>query len=264
MCACVRACACACVRVCLTQLSDPLPIAAWSHISCTLSAGSQAQNHTTAPVMRVYINGLLQGSADGVIGAKRASSDADINLKVGGDATGSFVGKLDELKLWSRPLSAAAIQKWMAMQVPSSSQMHASLVLYFHFDQEAVIETGITTAEETETEISTQIRGIGPARVRGTPSGGVFWDKECSLPCATIGTGTLAVQSSPLLCSFRVCVRGGLGGVRLSVFSSFVDARACRSGIVSHRARMPRATAYRAGLVVIMARTTRWQHDDSR
>ena len=75
-----------------------VPVGEWTHLATTFDGS----------VVRLYVNGVLVGSAPAV-GALAASAGA---LRIGGNAVWAewFAGVIDEVRVYERPLSAAEIQ----------------------------------------------------------------------------------------------------------------------------------------------------------
>ena len=84
--------------------SSALPLNAWSHLATTYDGA----------VVRLYVNGVPAGSAS-IAGAMAASTGV---LRIGGNGVWGewFAGLIDEVRVYSRALSAAEIQQ--DMQTP--------------------------------------------------------------------------------------------------------------------------------------------------
>ena len=75
-----------------------LPVATWSHLAATLANGS----------LRLYLNGNLAGTAS----VSGRLPNANGPLRFGGNSIWGdyFAGQLDELRVYTRALSATEIQ----------------------------------------------------------------------------------------------------------------------------------------------------------
>jgi hypothetical protein len=89
-----------------TRGTAQLPLNAWTHLAATWNGST----------LSLYVNGVL-ASSRAVAGAIRTSSGA---LRFGGNAIWSewFAGRLDEIRIYNRALSAAELQSDMATAVP--------------------------------------------------------------------------------------------------------------------------------------------------
>lgn len=73
---------------------DKLPLGQWSHLAVT----------SDGTTLRLYVNGELKASESAVIPPVMTSG-----LKIGKGVLGNFNGKIDEVRLYDKPLSAAQI-----------------------------------------------------------------------------------------------------------------------------------------------------------
>jgi hypothetical protein len=85
---------------------SPLPVNVWTHLAATYDG-------TT---LRLYVNGGQVGS-QAAIGAIQASTGL---LRLGGNAVWGewFAGRIDDVRIYNRPLTGAEIQTDMATPVP--------------------------------------------------------------------------------------------------------------------------------------------------
>jgi hypothetical protein len=83
---------------------NPLPLNAWSHVAATYEG----------TVMALYVNGV-QVASQAQSGAVATSTDP---LTIGGNSSGEdFAGIIDEVRIYSRALSANEIQSDMTKSV---------------------------------------------------------------------------------------------------------------------------------------------------
>lgn len=99
----------------------------WNHWTFTKNA--------TTGVMNIYKNGTLWHS-----GTNKMRATGILNaLRLGKARKGAgpfpWAGKMDELRVWDKELSAATIQGWMNKNVDNSHPDYANLVLYYNFDE---------------------------------------------------------------------------------------------------------------------------------
>jgi len=83
-----------------------LPINAWSHVALTFDGAT----------LRLYINGTLN-TATSVSGATATSA---LPLRIGGNSIWGefFSGRIDDVRIYNRPLSSSEVQSDMATPVP--------------------------------------------------------------------------------------------------------------------------------------------------
>jgi Concanavalin A-like lectin/glucanases superfamily len=85
---------------------SPLPLNAWTHLATTYDGST----------LRLYVNGAEVGT-QATSGAIQVSTG---RLRIGGNAIWSewFAGRIDEVRIYTRALTAAEIQADMATPVP--------------------------------------------------------------------------------------------------------------------------------------------------
>jgi len=101
-----------------------LAASTWTHLALTYDGAA----------VRLYVNGALAGSRS-ASGSIASSSDP---LRIGGDVTWAewFQGRIDDVRVYSRALSAAEVQTDMATPVVASSPaLPSSLVGAWAFDE---------------------------------------------------------------------------------------------------------------------------------
>lgn len=106
-----------------SKVTSLIPVNAWTHISATYNSVSGNFN--------IYINGLLDTSAV-VAGATPSSNTDSLYVGISGAST-PFNGKLDEVRLWNRELTATEVNNNMRTALESSSGIYNGLVLSMTF-----------------------------------------------------------------------------------------------------------------------------------
>jgi hypothetical protein len=92
----------------LVKSTNAVPVNQWTHVAGTYDGSS----------VRVYINGVMQNQASYNLGIFPGTNALGIGAAIGGGAPGDaislFKGKIDEISLYSRALSASEIQSIVA------------------------------------------------------------------------------------------------------------------------------------------------------
>ncbi|MBK7160131.1 MAG: LamG domain-containing protein [Ignavibacteria bacterium] len=96
-----------------------IPVNTWTHISATYNSGSGNFN--------IYINGILDSSSV-VAGAAPIANTDSLYIGISGAST-PFNGKLDEVRLWNRELTAAEVNNNMRTSLETSSGIYSGLVI---------------------------------------------------------------------------------------------------------------------------------------
>ncbi|HEX5154141.1 MAG TPA: LamG-like jellyroll fold domain-containing protein [Parafilimonas sp.] len=113
------------------------PLNKWSHIVVTYSANNQ--------LMKFYGNGseVFSGSASGLITDYHSQDD----FRIGGRQHESqyFKGKIEEVRVWNKALSATTIKKWYKKSLQNSHPNINNLIGYWKLDE----GSGTTTADES-------------------------------------------------------------------------------------------------------------------
>ena len=83
--------------------------------------------------MKLYINGVLEASANGAVGPRLSSTGLAIGSQLSLiNAFGYFNGDVDEVRVWDRIRTQCEIQTYMNCEIPS---IFPNLVGNFHFNQ---------------------------------------------------------------------------------------------------------------------------------
>ena len=189
-----------------------IPLNQWTHIAITFDS--------TAGRQRMYINGVQDANTNNWTGILQPNG---CNFYVGGDvATGScavisgrnFRGSVDEVKLYSRELSAAEVQADMTLgRSCSGSFDHVRI----EHDASASVCTPESVTVKACLNASCSTLYTGPVTVQMTPAGWVGGDSftfsggigSRQLGVGTSGNVTLGTAStSPLASSATRCFNG--------------------------------------------------------
>ena len=106
-----------------SRTTSLIPVNTWTHISATYNSGSGNFN--------IYINGILDSSSV-VAGAAPNSNTDSLYIGISGSST-PFSGKLDEVRLWNRELTAAEVNDYMRTSLETSGGIYSGLVLSMTF-----------------------------------------------------------------------------------------------------------------------------------
>lgn len=104
--------------------------------------------NSTTGVMSIYLNGTLWLS-----GSSKSKAIAIKNLLLGSDQNGgnNYKGKINQLSVWNKVLTAAEIQDWMYKNIDGSHPKYANLVGYYSFQEGA----GSNIQNRVSTQLST-------------------------------------------------------------------------------------------------------------
>jgi subtilisin-like proprotein convertase family protein len=106
-----------------SKAANLIPLNTWTHISATYNSVSGNFN--------IYINGILDSSSI-VAGATPTSNTDSLYVGFSGAST-PYSGKLDEVRLWNRELSAVEVNDYMRTSLETSSGIYSGLVLSMTF-----------------------------------------------------------------------------------------------------------------------------------
>ena len=106
-----------------SKTTSLIPVNTWTHISATYNSGSGNFN--------IYINGILDSSSVVASAAPIANTDS-LYIGISGAST-PFNGKLDEVRLWNRELTAAEVNNNMRTSLETSSGIYSGLVMSMTF-----------------------------------------------------------------------------------------------------------------------------------
>ena len=109
-----------------SRVSSPVTLNNWTHISATYNSSSG--------LFSLYINGLLDTSAV-VAGASPNSNTDSLFIGVSGAST-PYTGKIDEVRLWNRTLSASEVSQYMRTSLGTSSGIYTGLIMSVAFQGE--------------------------------------------------------------------------------------------------------------------------------
>jgi hypothetical protein len=115
-----------------------LTVNTWYHVAATYNLSTQT--------LRIYVNGVLEGTLNGVT---TPLTPTGVSLKIGArgdDGTGRLQGTMDEVRLWNIERTLSEISS--SMNTELSAQ--AGLVALYHFNQGIAGEnnTGITSVSD--------------------------------------------------------------------------------------------------------------------
>jgi subtilisin-like proprotein convertase family protein len=109
-----------------SRVSSPVTLNNWAHISATYNSSSG--------VFNIYINGLLDTTAV-VAGSSPNSNTDSLFIGISGAST-PYTGKIDEVRLWNRTLSATEVSQYMRTSLGTSSGIYAGLNMSIAFQGE--------------------------------------------------------------------------------------------------------------------------------
>jgi len=109
----------------LQRLSSKTRIApnVWNHIAATYDLSS-----TT---FKIFINGILDTSA---VSANTPASNTD-SLFIGGSPSLSYIGSVDEIRIWNRALADTEVEKYFRTSLGISSGKYSGMVLSLPFQE---------------------------------------------------------------------------------------------------------------------------------
>ncbi len=123
----------------------------WYHISATYN--SVSNEHC------IYINGVLDSSMTSALTAPQSNTDS---LFVGISGSSSpFNGKLDEVRVWNKALSASEVSASFRSIIATSSGVYAGLVLSLPFQRENSLSP-FSTTDYSEFDNPVQARNVSP------------------------------------------------------------------------------------------------------
>ena len=106
-----------------SKTTSLIPVNTWTHISATYSSASN--------LFSLYINGVLDTSSI-IAGAAPTTNPDSLYLGFSGSTT-PFPGKMDEVRLWNRELSAAEVNNNMRTSLCASGGIYNGLILSMTF-----------------------------------------------------------------------------------------------------------------------------------
>lgn len=88
--------------------------------------------NATTGIMQIYLNGALWHS-----GTSKTRPIDIASMVVGKSATysGNYKGRIDELQIWDKALSATDIQNWMSIPITPAHPEYSRLVAYYPLDE---------------------------------------------------------------------------------------------------------------------------------
>ncbi|HMS34873.1 MAG TPA: proprotein convertase P-domain-containing protein [Ignavibacteria bacterium] len=109
-----------------SRVTSPVTLNNWTHISATYNSSSG--------LFSIYINGLQDTSAS-VAGAAPNSNADSLFIGISGSST-PYTGKIDEVRLWNRALSASEVSQFMRTSLGTSSGIYSGLIMSIAFQGE--------------------------------------------------------------------------------------------------------------------------------
>jgi len=106
--------------------SSVLQVGKWTHVACSFSSVSDS--------FKIYINGVLDTAAI-IVGAEPQTNPDSVFIGISGNST-PFAGRLDEVRIWNKEVSAEQISKNMRSSLGTSSGIYLGLVLSSAFQRE--------------------------------------------------------------------------------------------------------------------------------
>ncbi|MBL0050823.1 MAG: HYR domain-containing protein [Bacteroidetes bacterium] len=154
--------------------TGPLVLGTWNHIACTFDEQTNLQS--------IFVNGLFVDSIT-AIGAGIITSGLFVGSRAG--SLGFYPGSMDEMRIWTRALTAQEISDHYACEIQTPQN---GLALNYHFNQ------GIASANNSSDSILIDASGNGingdlnNFALNGPTSnwvspGGVVSGNACPLPC---------------------------------------------------------------------------------
>jgi subtilisin-like proprotein convertase family protein len=105
-----------------SKTTSLIPVNTWTHISATFNSSTNSCN--------IYINGIPDTSA--VVAATPTSNTDSLFIGNSGTTT-PFNGKLDEVRVWNRELTATEVNNYMRTSLETSSGIYSGLILSMTF-----------------------------------------------------------------------------------------------------------------------------------
>ena len=136
--------------------------------------------NSSTGTMSIYVNGTLW-----LTGTSKTKAMALKNIILGTDQNGNnnYKGKINQLSIWNKALTAAEINDWMNKNIDQSHPKYANLVGYYPF-QEGI---GTTMGNSVSTKVSTG-KNVGWTYDRGDELSRNFAESK-SKPVITVLTG---------------------------------------------------------------------------
>ncbi|MBK9228212.1 MAG: proprotein convertase P-domain-containing protein [Ignavibacteria bacterium] len=132
---------------------------AWYHVSATFNSGTNEYG--------IYINGVLDSSMTSALALPQSNTDS---LFVGiSGSTSAFNGKLDEVRVWDKALSADEVSANYRSVVATSSGIYNGLVLSLPFQKENSVSP-FSTTDFSASENPVQARNVSPVSYSHQPS----------------------------------------------------------------------------------------------
>lgn len=114
--------------------------------------------NSSTGTMSIYVNGTLW-----LTGTSKTKAMALKNIILGTDQNGNnnYKGKINQLSIWNKALTAAEINDWMNKNIDQSHPKYANLVGYYPFQE----GSGTTMGNSVSTKVSTGKMWAGPTIV---------------------------------------------------------------------------------------------------
>ena len=136
--------------------------------------------NSSTGTMSIYVNGTLW-----LTGTSKTKAMALKNIILGTDQNGNnnYKGKINQLSIWNKALTAAEINDWMNKNIDQSHPKYANLVGYYPFQE----GSGTTMGNSVSTKVSTG-KNVGWTYDRGDELSRNFAESK-SKPVITVLTG---------------------------------------------------------------------------
>ncbi len=172
----------------------------WHHIVVTAKSGS---------ALELYIDGELMAKKVASISFTDVQQYVNAPLSIGSSNTvEAYRGKMDELSIWSKQLSAATIKSLMYNSIFSTNENYSYLLSYYKFDE----QSGSSTTDNkggSSASIPTQASFILSDTYIDKPA--LFFETLVNFGQVLINTGGKTVSTT---------IRAGYGGANITSISS--------------------------------------------
>ncbi|MDB3907848.1 peptide-N-glycosidase F-related protein, partial [Crocinitomicaceae bacterium] len=150
---------------------------------------AMSKNATTG-IMEVYHNGTLWHSGTG---KTRPIDIANMVLGKSWAYTNNWKGKVDELRIWDKALTATDIQNWMNIPVDNTHPEYASLVAYYNLDE----GTGTSISDNSLNALSANGNNTVLWNFERGKDLDKFFIEDAERPAVTLVQGNYDITTTP-------------------------------------------------------------------